>query len=116
MLGSNDLEGWDNVLNTDDRLATLVGTWNCNIQVSNGHQLGRDILQLNDVEELELFAQALEDGIIDIPRLLDFGTILSYTVTLEMLPSDTQIMAERLDKRCLTQGLRSLENYISAVL
>lgn len=94
MLGGDNLEGWDDILNTDDRLATLVGTWNSNIQVSNSHQLWRDILQLNHVEELELFAKTLEDGIVDIPCLLDFGTILSYTVTLEMLPSDTQIMAE----------------------
>lgn len=116
LLGSNDLEGRDNVLNTDDRLATLVGTWNSNIQVSNGHQLGRDILQLNDVQELELFAETLEDGVVDIPCLLNFGPILSYTVTLEMLSGDTQIMPERLNKGRLTQGLGSLRiNYISVV-
>lgn len=112
MLGGDNLEGWDDILNTDDRLATLVGTWNSNIQVPNSHQLWRDILQLNHVEELELFAKTLEDGVVDIPCLLDFGTILSYTVTLEMLASDTQIMAERLDKGRLTQGLRSLRTLL----
>jgi hypothetical protein len=77
-------------LNTDNRFPTLVCSRNSNDEIPYVHESRRNILELDDCEQLELFAKSLEYldvsliysmrqttySIVYIPCLLNLGIIV----------------------------------------
>jgi hypothetical protein len=52
----DDLEGRQDVLNANDRFARLICSRNGDIQITDRHQFRRHVLQLDDIQQFELFA------------------------------------------------------------
>lgn len=80
-------------------------------------------MQLDDVEQFELFLEALEDLfisltrlkmmatyiVVDVPCLLNLHLITVHHESLQVIPGDPEVMTEALGEGGLPQRFRSLQ-------
>lgn len=69
-------------------------TWHGELEVADLEQLGRDVLQLERRQLLQLLRQLLEDHVVVVPRLAEVVGVAVRTVAAAVVAGDREVVRE----------------------